>query len=178
MKTVAALLRAVNVGGTGKLPMADLRRVLGELGYAEPRTLLASGNAVFGAKAADAALEAALEREVAARLGVTTDILVRDHAELAATMAANPFTEMAKDRPSALLVMFLKTEPAAARVAAVAGAIKGPEQVAAGPRCLFIAYGDGMGTSKLNGAVIERGLGLRGTGRNWNTVGKLTELTT
>ena len=53
----------------------------------------------------------------------------------------------------------------------------GPEEVEAGPGCLYIAYGEGMGHSKLTGAVIERALSLRGTGRNWNTVGKLAELT-
>lgn len=177
MKRIAALLRAVNVGGAGKLPMADLKRVLGDLGHEDPKTLLASGNAVFGAKLSGAELEAALEREIAARLGVGTDVLVREHAELVAVMKANPFTEMAAERPSALLVLFLKDEPTAAGVAAAKAAIRGPEMLEAGPRCLYIAYVEGMGTSKLTGRVLERALKLRGTGRNWNTVRKLTELT-
>jgi uncharacterized protein (DUF1697 family) len=42
-----ALLRAVNVGGTGKLPMADLKAMCGDAGFARVQTYIASGNAVF-----------------------------------------------------------------------------------------------------------------------------------
>ncbi|MFZ1069046.1 MAG: DUF1697 domain-containing protein, partial [Methyloceanibacter sp.] len=35
MTAYIALLRAVNVGGTGKLPMADLRALCAEAGFAK-----------------------------------------------------------------------------------------------------------------------------------------------
>jgi uncharacterized protein (DUF1697 family) len=176
VKRVAALLRAVNVGGTGKLPMADLKRLLEGLGLEDPKTLLASGNAVFGAKATNG-LEARLEAALADRLGVRTQVLVRDHAELAAVIAANPFAAMARDLPNGLIVMFLKGQPKAGDVAALRSRITGGEAVEAGERCLYIAYGEGMGRSKFTGALIEKALGLSGTGRNFNTVRKLAELT-
>ena len=69
--------------------------------------------------------------------------------------------------------MPLKGEPAAAAVAALEQAIKGRERIAAADRQLYIHYLDGIGRSKLTNALIERHLGLRGTGRNWNTVLKL-----
>ncbi|MDB5475402.1 MAG: hypothetical protein JWP49_913 [Phenylobacterium sp.] len=177
MRRLAVLLRAVNVGGTGKLPMADLRAALADLGYDAPATLGAAGSAVIATAARPAAVETALEADLKARFALTTDAFVRTHAELAAILATNPFAAMAEDKPSGLLVLFLKGEPTAAGVAALRAKIVGPEQVAAGPGCLYIAYGAGLGTSKLTGQVIERAIGLRGTGRNWNTVGKLAELT-
>ncbi|HEX3700966.1 MAG TPA: DUF1697 domain-containing protein [Phenylobacterium sp.] len=177
MSRLAVLLRAVNVGGTGKLAMADLKAALAELGYEAPQTLGAAGSAVVGAKADPGEMEAELEAELKARFQLSSEVFVRTHAELQAVLAANPFAEMAKETPSGLLVVFLKAEPTPAGVEDLRGRIVGPEEVAAGPRCLYIAYGEGMGQSKLTGQIVQRAIGLSGTGRNWNTVGKLAELT-
>ncbi|MDB5417843.1 MAG: uncharacterized protein JWP50_1262 [Phenylobacterium sp.] len=177
MTRLAVLLRAVNVGGTGKLPMADLKAALADLGYDDPRTLGAAGSAVIATIAKPAAVETAIEAALKSRFGLATEVLVRTHAQLTAILKAGGFPTMAKDDPSHLLVLFLKGEPTAAGVAALRGKIVGPEEVEAGPGCLYIAYGAGMGTSKLTGQIVERAIGLRGTGRNWNTVGKLAELT-
>jgi len=174
---LAVLLRAVNVGGTGKLPMADFKAALAGLGYDDPKTLGAAGSAVIGASARPAAVEAAIEAELKARFGLNTDAFVRTHAELAAVLKANPFTAMARDKPAGLIVSFLKGEAKPADLAKLRDKIVGPEEVEAGPGCLYIAYGAGLGTSKLTGQIIQRAIGLSGTGRNWNTVGKLAELT-
>jgi uncharacterized protein (DUF1697 family) len=47
MTTYAALLRGINVGGSRKVPMAELRTLMEGLGYEGVRTYLQSGNAVF-----------------------------------------------------------------------------------------------------------------------------------
>ena len=174
---LAVLLRAVNVGGTGKLPMADLKALLADLGYEDPKTLGAAGSAVIATTVKPAKVEAAVEAALKAQFGLTTDAFVRTHAQLAAVLKANPFAAMARDKPAGLIVSFLKGEARAADIAALRGKISGAEEVEAGPGCLYIAYGAGLGTSKLTGQVVERALALRGTGRNWNTVGKLAELT-
>jgi uncharacterized protein (DUF1697 family) len=165
-----ALLRAVNVGGR-KLVMSELRAMLADLGHAEARTLLQSGNLVFdpGARAG-ADLEAWLEAETQRRFGLATDYLVRTTAEWSAIIAANPFPAMAYDDPSHLVVMPLKSAPADGALAALRAAIVGREQADLIGRDLYLAYPDGIGDSKLTGAVIERRLGVRGTARNWNTV--------
>lgn len=174
---LAVLLRAINVGGTGKLPMADFKALLDGLGLAEPQTLGAAGSAVIWAAADPARLEREIEAGLKDAFGLATEAFVRSHADLTMLMGANPFADMARDMPSRLLVLFLKGEPPAADVEALRGRIAGPEEVEPGPRSLYVAYGEGMGTSKLTGQVIERALSLRGTGRNWNTVRKLAELT-
>lgn len=171
-----ALLRAVNVGGTGKLPMADLRALASALGFGEPRTLLASGNLVFEAPAdpdPGPLLQAALD----SRLGLKSDVIMRSPRAWAEMIVANPFPALAGERPSALLAMPLTAPPADGAVEALRAAIPGPEQVELAGDNLFVAYLDGMGTSKLTNTLIERKLGVRGTGRNWNTVLKLAALT-
>ena len=42
------LLRGINVGGKNKVPMADLRQCLRELGYPDALTYIASGNVALG----------------------------------------------------------------------------------------------------------------------------------
>jgi len=170
-----ALLRAVNVGGR-KLLMAELRQFAVDLGLEGPRTLIQSGNLVFGSALGGAELERLLESEVLARLGLATDFLVRDEAEWRDLIAANPHAEMAKHDPAHLMVMALKSPPGEAEVAALKGWIPGREAVVAVGRQLYITYPDGAGDSKLTNAAIERRLGIRGTARNWNTVMKLAAM--
>ena len=174
MTRVVALLRAVNVGGTGKVLMSELCAVLTGLGFTGVRSLLQSGNVVFGCTgSANAALEAKLEATVAARLGVKTEFFVRNAREWDAIVTDNPYPRAAKDDPSHLVVMTFKSTPAAKDVAALQAAIVGRETVTASGKQAYFVYPDGIGTSKLTNAVIERTLGLTGTARNWNTVLKL-----
>jgi uncharacterized protein (DUF1697 family) len=172
-----ALLRGVNVGGHGKVAMTDLKAMLAELGFASARTLLQSGNAVFrGDDRDDAALEALLEQEAATRLDLRTEFFVRTPDEWRALIDANPLPDIAEGDPGHLLVMFLKDPPKAAAVDALQQRITGPEVVRSGARHVYISYPEGMGNSRLTGAVIERALDTRCTGRNWNTVRKLAAL--
>lgn len=92
-------------------------------------------------------------------------------------IAANPFPDLARDRPNTLLAMPLAATPAAGAAEALKAALPGQEAVELVGDNLFIAYGEGIGTSKLTNTLIERKLGVRGTGRNWNTVLKLAALT-
>jgi uncharacterized protein (DUF1697 family) len=170
-----ALLRAVNVGGR-TMKMADLVAMARELGLEAPKTLLQSGNLVFQAAGADAALEAKLEAEAEKRFGYATDFIVRSAREWRALIEANPFPRAAEDDPSHLLVMSLKTKPAAGGLERLREAIKGPEQVDLAGRDLYLVYPRGIGTSRLTITVIEHVLGVRCTGRNWNTVQKLADL--
>lgn len=174
MRRLVGLLRAVNVGGR-KVLMADLKHVAAEAGFEAPSTLLASGNLIFGTTLAPRAAGEALEAAIASELGVPTDVMVRDLAELRAVMQANPFARAAAEEPSRLMAMFLSGEPQAA-LEVLASAQAAGEAVCAGPGCLYIHYPQGAGTSKLSNTVIERRLKVRGTARNWNTVGKLAAL--
>jgi len=112
MTTYVALLRGINVGGKNKIAMADLRAFLADLGLADPKTLLQSGNVVFRSEGKSvSALENFLEKETAARLSVAADYVVRSSAEWAKVVAANPFPREAESDPSHLVVMFLKSAP-------------------------------------------------------------------
>lgn len=170
LRKLALMLRAVNVGGR-QLAMADLRRVLTEAGFEDAQTLLASGNAVVATDAEGAEAEARAQAALKAALAWPTEVLARDAGELAAVIAGNPFTDFAKAQPSRMMAFFIRGEPgdlATLDPYCVAG-----EETAVGPGCIYATYPVGSGTSKLNIAVLQRRLGVVGTARNWNTVGKL-----
>lgn len=175
MPRFAALLRAVNVGGTGKAPSAALKAAAEAAGLDAVQTVLQTGNLVFEADAAPETLERRLERAFLDALGLQTEVMVRTAAEWSAIVAANPFPEAAKSDPSHLLVMVLKRAPHADGVKALQ-AHPGPERIEARARELYIVYPEGIGRSKLNGASGWKKLGCQGTGRNWNTVLKLAAL--
>jgi uncharacterized protein (DUF1697 family) len=172
-----AFLRAVNVGGRNLVPMSELCDLFGSLGFTCVKSLLQSGNVIFDPdKRADEELENMLQTETAKRFGVTVDYMVRSGQELEKVIASNPFRAEAKKDPAHLVVLFLKTAPQAKDVRTLEAAIRGPEIIQAKGKQLYAVYPDGVGRSKLTNALIEKKLGVRGTGRNWNTVLKLAAL--
>jgi len=177
MSHAIALLRAVNVSGTGAVKMAALRTLGETLGFTNVRTLLQSGNIVFdGAEGSDEALERRWEAAVEEQLGVRTTFMIRKPAEWLAMITANPFEAEAKADPAHLVALVAKGNVGADDVAGLRAAIKGAEKVEAGQRCVYAWYPDGIGESKLTAKLIERHLGVAVTGRNWNTVLKLAEM--
>jgi uncharacterized protein (DUF1697 family) len=177
MSMHVALLRGINVGGHNMVAMSDLRDLFGVLGLTGATSLLQSGNLVFQSDhLTGAALEHLLEVETAKRLKVSTDYFIRGAAECKKIVARNPFPEAAAKDPGHLVVIFLKSAPPAKNVAALRAAIQGPEIIHGDGKQLYVVYPAGIGRSKLTVALIEKKLGSRGTGRNWNTVLKLAEL--
>jgi uncharacterized protein (DUF1697 family) len=172
-----ALLRAVNVAGHQGVAMSDLRAFLSELGFAQPRSLLQSGNLIFDAgRKTGPALERLIEQKLALRFNLKTDIMVRSAAEWASIVARNPFRDEAARDPARLVVVFLKSKATARAFDELRGAITGPEIVHGDGCHAYIVYPDGIGRSRLTPALIERKLLTRGTARNWNTVTKVAAL--
>lgn len=166
MNTYIALLRAVNVGGTGKLPMADLRAMCEAAGFKRARTYIASGNVVFESAATARQVKAALEAQLERYAGKPVGVLVRSGAEMAQVLAANPFPHAAPNRAVAI---FLDAPPPADALATVRH--RRDEEIVLGTREIYVHYGDGMADSKL---VIPAAKA--GTARNLNTIAKLIEM--
>jgi uncharacterized protein (DUF1697 family) len=163
------LLRAVNVGGRTTVPMAALKDCLESAGCRDVKTLLNSGNAVFRAEGGTVGR---VEPAIARSFAPAPAVLLRTAAEFAEIARAHPLAG-ADRQSSRLLVMFLSTPPGAAAMEALCAAAKGPEELALAGRELYLYYPEGVGRSKLTGALIEKALGVRGTARSWTTVLKL-----
>jgi uncharacterized protein (DUF1697 family) len=166
MGSFVALLRAVNVGGTGKLPMSELKGICEELGFGAVRTYIASGNVVFTSRKSEAAVKAALEKRLEAYAGKPVGVLVRSAAEMAQVLSDNPFPKAA---PNRTMAVFLDHAPPKDTLAGIRG--QRDEQIRLGRREIYIHYGDGMAQSKL---VIPAAK--TGTARNMNTVATLARM--
>lgn len=166
MPTYIALLRAVNVGGTGTLPMTELKRLCEEAGFTTVQTYIASGNVVFDSTKAEKAVKDLLEQALLAYAGKPVQVLLRTGAELAQVLSSNPYPDAAPNRTVAI---FLDGAPAPDALDSVRG--KKNEEVALGAREIYVHYGEGMGQSKLAIPAARDG-----TARNMNTVAKLAAM--
>ncbi len=166
MPLLVALIRAVNVGGHGRLPMDRLRALAAGAGLEAAETLLASGNLIFESTATPEAAGAALEQALLRETGQATGVIVRTGADILAALAGNPFPQAPGDR---VAVLFAPQ----GRPADPAEGLRGQadEQVAGGDAgLLYIHYPSGMGRSRLRLAAMEHG-----TARNLKSLQKLAD---
>lgn len=166
MTAYVAMLRAVNVAGTGKLAMTELKAMGEACGFGSVRTFIASGNLLFTSDLGEAAVKERLQARVDKHFGRTVPVFVRSGAEVADAAAGNPFGD---DKPSRVMAHFIDEPPEQAMIETardVAG-----ERIALGPRLLYVSYGEGIGTSKLKLPAVKHG-----TARNLNSVAKMAAL--
>lgn len=167
MTVYVALLRAINVGGTGTLPMKRLVALCEKFGLDDVRTYIQSGNVVFDSRRSENALRGGLAKILAKEMGKEVGVTLRTAAEMKSVLKANPF----RSAPAAKVgVAFLSG--AVPKGALDSLAIPGKEEVRAGRRVAYVHYPDGMGRSRLK---LPAALGVV-TVRNINTVGKLAAM--
>ncbi len=166
MTAYIALLRAVNVLGTGKVKMTDLKAMCEVAGFHSVRTYIASGNVVFQSDWTEARIKAALEAALVKYAGKHIHVLVRTAAEMAAVLSGNPFSEMPGNRTVAF---FLDGPPASDALQTVSK--QEGEQLHLGLREIYVHYGNGMGNSRLKIPAARDG-----TARNMNTIAKLAAM--
>jgi len=166
MTVFVAFLRAVNVGGTGMLPMKGLAALCTDLGLQDVRTYIQSGNVVFASRLSERKVQAQLEKKLADRMGKKVGVMVRTAAELRSILAANPFPH---GKPAQIGVLFLADRAPKDLMDRLT--ISGPEEVKPAGREIYVHYPLGMGRSKLKfpATVIS-------TTRNLNTVAKLVAM--
>ncbi len=172
-----ALLRAINVGGTKKLLMADLRAMFEAAGCTDVRTYIQSGNVVFRAEPALAArIPALIQARIADSKGFEVPVVSRTAAELDAVVTGNPFLATGAD-PAQLHVGFLADAPSESRVAELDPDRSPRDAFEMRGREVYLHFPNGTARSKLTVDYLDRVLGTTITIRNWRTVGKLRDMT-
>lgn len=167
MSSYIALLRAVNVGGTGKLPMKELKAMCEEAGFEQVSTYIASGNVVFTSSDSEEKVKSVLEKRLEAYAGKKVDVYVRTVREMKDLVEINPFPEEPGNK---VAVLFLDQKPPA-DLEAIASGVNG-EKLRAADREIFIFYPDGLGATKLSFDKQK----IHGTARNMNTVTKVAQM--
>ena len=164
MVSIIALLRAVNVGGTGKLAMSDLKAMCQASGFHAVRTYIASGNVVFSSDLSIPDAKAALEARLLAFAGKPVGVVMRTGTEMGQVLLHNPFPDAP---PNRVMAVFLDHPTSSATLDGITG--QGPDEaVQLGLREIYVRYGGGMAASKLRIPAAKAG-----TARNINTVSRL-----
>jgi uncharacterized protein (DUF1697 family) len=175
MTARVAMLRGVNVGGHNKIRMEDLRKLCKSLKFEDAQTYVQSGNVVFASDETDVAtLAKCVEDTIEKKFGFRPAVILRTAGEMRAVVKKNPFAKREFD-PAKLAVLFLNADLSAETRKQLETINVGPEEVKAYAREIYAYFPDGMGRSKLSPA-IDRIIKKTGTGRNWNSVLKLTEM--
>jgi uncharacterized protein (DUF1697 family) len=170
MATWVALLRAINLGKTRKVPMAELRELAAALGFTEVRTLLQSGNLVFESSVGVRQVAEKLESALQERFGFAVPVILRTAAEIVAVAHAHPFGGDEED-PVRLHVVFYADPPPRDAVAKVLDRDTAPDRVAIDGREAFVHYAHGLHRSRVNLDPLGPG-----TARNWRTVQALAQM--
>jgi uncharacterized protein (DUF1697 family) len=180
MATFIALLRAVNVGGYGKLSMAALRQLLEDLGYQRVETYIQSGNAVFDAKASETKVVRDVSEALEKHTGARVDVIIRTPEELDEIIAGNPFAaEAAADGARVHVGLLERAAPLSAKAGLERIVDQYPnrrDRFHVGGKTLYLHLPDGAADTKFTGKALEKTLGGIATARNWNTVLKLRDM--
>ncbi|MEO8019244.1 MAG: DUF1697 domain-containing protein [Pseudomonadota bacterium] len=175
MPRYVALFRGINVGKAKRIAMADLRHLLGSLGYREVQTLLNSGNAVFTGENETGSKHAMRIRQaVLKKLGVDALVIVKSGKDVAGIIAGNELGEIANDH-ARLLVAVTNDSKVLASVQALAKADWGAEKIHVGKHAAYLWCANGILESKAAPALLKGFDGI-GTTRNWATLGKIHAL--
>jgi uncharacterized protein (DUF1697 family) len=169
------LLRGINLGPNKRVPMAELRELFTDAGFADVRTYVQSGNVVLTSDVAAAELEQRTERLIAERFGFEVPVVSRTRDELARVVERNPLRDVAED-PKRYQVSFLSAELADDVVERLAAAAAPSERFVADGRELYAWHPAGVARSKLWTQLAGAGLGVKATARNWRTVETLLEM--
>lgn len=176
MADYIALLRSVNVAEHGRLAMAELRQSFVTLGYSDVSTYIQTGNVFFGsATKSTSTLVEEIEGQLERDFGSSPAVILRSTAELRRVLATSPYPAQGAD-PARHHVTFLAAKPGKDKLSAFSPPPSGRDELVVIGKEIYVHTPDGYGNSKLNGAMLERRLGVVTTTRNWNTVTKLCAL--
>lgn len=174
MTTFVALLRGINVGGHHKLPMQDLRDLLGDIGCEGTKTYIQSGNAVFRSKDGRASLGKNITAAIKRDFGFAPSVQLYALADYKAILESNPFAE-AVTEPKTLHISFLGEPAPAADLKTLDSLRANGEEFLLTDAAFFLHAPEGIGRSRL-AAKVEKCLGVPGTSRNWRSAVKIAEL--
>jgi uncharacterized protein (DUF1697 family) len=108
MTAYVALLRAVNISGTGKLPKDDLKAMGEACGFGSVRTFIASGNLLFTSELGEAEARQLITNQADKYFGRHVPVFIRSAEEMAQVVKRNPF---AADPPNWTFAFFFDEEP-------------------------------------------------------------------
>lgn len=176
MPEIVILMRGINVGGNRKMPMAELRALCDDLGFANPQTYIQSGNLLIGSGETPAKTEDMLANAISRHFGFEVPLIVRAANTWKAYIDNNPFAGDDRVSEKMLHLLIAATSPPESAVAMLCERAQGGENIRRAGDAIWIDYCSGVARSKLTPAAIDKAFGATATGRNLRTVCKLQDM--
>ncbi len=165
-----AILRGINVSGSKKLPMAELRTLLTSLDFTEVQTYIQSGNVVFkSSEKNQEKLGSQIAEAIKKQYDYDVPVLVKTIEEWKTAIANNPFTETDISKQG---ITFLATIPEATTIEIDSK----DDRFKIISSEIYLDCPGGFGRTKLTNNFFERKLNTQATTRNWKTIYKLLHL--
>ncbi|WP_299434873.1 DUF1697 domain-containing protein [uncultured Aquimarina sp.] len=180
MNTYIALLRGINVGGHKKIEMADLKRIMGKLGFSDVVTYIQSGNIVFKDLSENIDdLQIKIKTAIKKHFGFDVPVLIITHKDLSEILNNNPFAkrlerEEIEDKKMYFMLLYDQPDPIA--VAELSKVSFDPEEFIITKNVIYLFAAIGYGKTKLHNNFFEKKLKCQTTTRNLRTLNKLLEL--
>ena len=174
MQIYIALLRGINVGGHRKVPMADLRELLNEIGLENLQTYIQSGNVIFQTSSKDIRqLEEKIKNAIIDHFGFEVSVMIKTRAELQTIFDDCPFTEDVKSKSYFAILSAIPNEEL---VKIASEKVYENEDYHIHNNCIYFYASKGYGNAKFNLKWFENKLELNATARNYKTMLKLLSL--
>ena len=176
-----ALFRGINVGGKNIVKMADLKKLFENLGFADVKTYIQSGNVIFRADAGPAAAAEKIRAGFRSAFGFDSAVTLRTKEEMTDIIRGLPFppdeiaaAEAANPDVEHLYAYLLENAPDAEKIARLGSNDGGPDKIGAGRREVYLLCRQSVRDSKLAASLGT--LGVPMTARNWKTINKLYQM--
>ena len=172
MKKYIVLLRGINVSGKNKLPMAELRDLLNELGFQNVQTYIQSGNIILTSDENKTTICKKIKEGVATKFGYDVPVIAKTVSEWNKAIKNYPFPT---DNPKIVAFVFLDKKTSETKIG-----VKGvnDDEYKIHDDMVYIYCPSTFAKTKLSNNLFERKLNVTATTRNYNTTLKLLELAT
>lgn len=171
MSTYIAILRGINVSGQKLIKMAELKKLIEQLGYSSVQTYIQSGNIVFNSN--EKKLAEQISAAILKHFGFDVPVLVLSTEDWRKAKDQQPFLDKEE---KALHLTFLAEAPSAENLSALKDMAYPPDEYHIIDKVIYLHCPNGYGNTKLSNTFFERKLKVSATTRNWATVNKLLDM--
>ncbi|MDF0727147.1 DUF1697 domain-containing protein [Cytobacillus sp. S13-E01] len=180
MTIYIALLRGINVGGSNRIKMSELRQALETIGLDRVQTYIQSGNILFESEKGVETLQNQIKHEIEKTFGFSVEVVMRTAEELERIIENCPFSEEAISEAESLsegeslYVSMLQDPPLEEGLNKLSAYKTENEEYRIEGKEVYLLFRQSIRNSKLANNLKK--IGVPSTVRNWKTINKLSTM--
>ncbi len=173
MQTYISMLRGINVSGSKKIKMVELKALYEKLKFKEVQTFIQSGNVIFKSKKSEAAIIKTIYDGLKKEWNYDVTIILKTPDEIQKIISNNPYLKEQDADIKKLYVTFLEKLPTNDSLDVLKEFPSGKDQFAVIGKEIYVFYDESLSNSKIHNNFFERKLKVGATTRNWNSLNRM-----